>query len=102
MGVCGLLLARCAAQWPALMVLAASLSRYDELQMALLASAGSSAAPPGGGSQQAAVEELALQQLVAAQRPAVRLCGGCVVVGWPLLGCCTGLLVLLVVLGLLL
>ena len=102
LGVCGLLLARCAAQWPALMVLAASLSRYDELQMALLASAGSSAAPPGGGSQQAAVEELALQQLVAAQRPAVRLCGGCVVVGWPLLGCCTGLLVLLVVLGLLL
>ena len=43
LGVCGLLLARCAAQWPALMVLAASLSRYDELQMALLASAGSSA-----------------------------------------------------------
>jgi hypothetical protein len=34
-----------------------------------------------------------LQQLVYTQRPAVGLCGGCVSLGWPLLGGC------LVVLG---
>lgn len=96
-GVCLLLLARAAVQWPALLRIGASLSHYQELEQALLASSGTTAAgaaaAQGSSQQQAAVDEIALQQLVYTQRPAVGLCGGCVSLGWPLLGGC------LVVLG---
>jgi hypothetical protein len=88
LGTCGVLVARAAVQWPPLLRVGASLSRYEELEQALLASSGTTAAAAQAaqGGQQAAVDEMALQQLVATQRPAVGLCGGCVVLGWPLLG----------------
>ena len=93
---CMLLLARGAVQWPALLRIGASLSRYQELEHALLASSGTTAAAAaaaqGSFQRQAAVDEIALQQLVYTQRPAVGLCGGCVPLGWPLLGMCLVLL----------
>lgn len=91
LGTCVLLLARGVVQWPTLLRIVASLSRYEGLQQALLASSGTTiaaAAAQGGSQQQAAVDEMALHQLVYTQRPAVSLCGGCVVLGWPLLGGC--------------
>jgi hypothetical protein len=92
LGTCLLLLARCVVQWPALLRLGATLSRYEELEQALLASSGTTAAAAtaatGNFQQQAAVDEMALQQLVYTQRPTVGLCGGCMQLGWPLLGMC--------------
>ena len=90
-GTCVLLLARGVVQWPALLRIGATLSRYEELEQALLASSGTTGAAAtaqGNFQQQAAVDEIALQQLVYTQRPAVGLCGGCVPLGWPLLGFC--------------
>ena len=92
LGTCLILLARGVVQWPALLRIGASLSRYEELEQALLASSGTTAAAAaeahGNFQQQAAVDEMALQQLVYTQRPTVGLCGGCVPLGWPLLGVC--------------
>lgn len=104
LGSCGILLVRAGTQWPALLKIGASLSRYKELEQALLASSGTTAAAAAQGgtsAQQAAVEEIALQQLVSTQRPAVGLCGGCVTLGWPLLGVCCGMFGCMLIAGLL-